>query len=52
MDNLWGMVIAGKNRFQCNEIIVGYESTGPYGKPLFSLPDNKAGDSGYNTIWR
>ena len=34
MDKLWGMVMASKNRFQCEEIIVGYESTGPYGEPL------------------
>jgi hypothetical protein len=42
MDKLWSMVIASKNRFQCEEIIVGYESTGPYG----SLPDEKAGYGG------
>ena len=34
MDKLWGMVMASKNRFKCEEIIVGYESTGPYGEPL------------------
>jgi len=34
MDTLWSMVIASKNRFKCNEVIVGYESTGPYGEPL------------------
>ena len=34
MDKLWDMVIASKNRFQCNEVIVGYESTGPYGEPF------------------
>ena len=34
MDKLWGMVMASKNRFQCEEIIVGYESTGPYGEPM------------------
>jgi len=34
MDKLWGMVMASKNRFQCEEIMVGYESTGPYGEPL------------------
>jgi hypothetical protein len=27
-DALWSMVIASKNRFKCNEVIVGYESTG------------------------
>ena len=33
-DTLWGMIMASKNRFKCNEVIVGYESTGPYGEPL------------------
>ena len=33
LDTLWGMIIASKNRFKCNEVIVGYESTGPYGEP-------------------
>jgi len=28
------MVLASKTRFQCTEVIVGYESTGPYGEPL------------------
>jgi transposase len=34
MDKLWDMVMASKNRFQCEGIIVGYESTGPYGEPM------------------
>ena len=34
LDRLWNMVLASKARFQCNEIIIGYESTGPYGEPL------------------
>jgi len=34
LDTLWGMIIASKNRFKCNEVIVGYESTGPYGEPM------------------
>lgn len=34
MDTLWGMIMANKNRFKCNEVIVGYESTGPYGEPM------------------
>ena len=34
LDTLWGMIIASKNRFKCNELIVGYESTGPYGEPM------------------
>ena len=28
------MVLASKAAFGCNEVIVGYESTGPYGEPL------------------
>lgn len=34
LDTLWGMIMASKNRFKCNEVIVGYESTGPYGEPM------------------
>jgi len=34
MDKLWGMVMTSKARFKCSEVIVGYESTGPYGEPL------------------
>jgi transposase len=34
MDKLWDMITASKNRFQCTEIIAGYESTGPYGEPM------------------
>jgi transposase len=28
------MIIINKNRFACGEVVVGYESTGPYGEPL------------------
>ena len=34
LDTLWNSVLASKTRFQCNEVIVGYESTGPYGEPF------------------
>jgi transposase len=34
MDTLWDMITINKNRFKCNEVIVGYESTGPYGEPM------------------
>jgi transposase len=34
MDTLWDMIMISKNRFKCNEVIVGYESTGPYGEPM------------------
>jgi len=28
------MIVAARNRFGCGEVIVGYESTGPYAEPL------------------
>ncbi len=34
LDTFWSMILASKTRFQCTEVIVGYESTGPYGEPL------------------
>jgi len=34
LDTFWSMTLASKTRFQCTEVIVGYESTGPYGEPL------------------
>lgn len=34
LDTLWSMILESKSRFQCTEVIVGYESTGPYGEPL------------------
>ena len=34
LDKLWSMVVVNKKRFRCNEVIVGYESTGPYAEPL------------------
>ena len=33
-EKLWHMIVAAQNRFKCNEVIFGYESTGPYGEPL------------------
>jgi len=33
-EKFWGMAIASKNRFGCDEVLVGYESTGPYAEPL------------------
>jgi transposase len=41
LDTLWGMIMASKNRFNCNEVIVGYESTGPYGEPMLHYLMNK-----------
>ena len=34
LDTLWSMIMTSKDRFKCNEVIVGYESTGPYGEPM------------------
>jgi len=33
-DKFWNLVVASKNRFHCDEVVVGYESTGPYAEPL------------------
>ena len=33
-EKFWHMVVAAQNRFKCTEVIVGYESTGPYAEPL------------------
>ena len=33
-EKLWHMIVAAKERFACDEIIAGYESTGPYTEPL------------------
>src|SRR5208337_4764535 len=33
-EKLWHMIVAAQNRFKCNEVIFGYESTGPYAEPL------------------
>ena len=33
-DKFWSLVVASKTRFHCDEVIVGYESTGPYAEPL------------------
>ena len=34
LDTFWSMILSSKTRFHCTEVIVGYESTGPYGEPL------------------
>ena len=34
LDKFWSMIVASKNRFGCDEIVAGYESTGPYAEPL------------------
>jgi len=40
-EKFWSMVIASKNRFGCDELLVGYESTGPYAEPLVHYLTNK-----------
>ena len=42
MDKLWEMIMINKNRFKCTEVLVGYESTGPYGEPMLHYLMNKA----------
>jgi transposase len=33
-EKFWSLVVGSKNRFHCDEVMVGYESTGPYAEPL------------------
>jgi transposase len=33
-EKFWHMIVASKNKFGCDEIVAGYESTGPYAEPL------------------
>ena len=33
-EKFWCLTMAHKNRFGCDEVVVGYESTGPYAEPL------------------
>jgi transposase len=40
-DKFWDMIVINKNRFVCDEVIVGYESTGPYAEPLIHYLRNK-----------
>ena len=40
-EKFWGMAIASKNWFGCDEVLVGYESTGPYAEPLIHYLANK-----------
>ena len=40
-EKFWCMTIASKNRFGCDEVLVGYESTGPYAEPLVHYLVNK-----------
>jgi len=40
-EKFWCMTIASKNRFGCDEVLIGYESTGPYAEPLVHYLANK-----------
>ena len=40
-NKFWDMIVINKNRFACDEVIVGYESTGPYAEPLVHYLRNK-----------
>jgi transposase len=40
-EKFWCMAIASKNRFGCDEVVVGYESTGPYAEPLVHYLANR-----------
>ena len=40
-DKFWDMIVSSKNRFKCTEVIVGYESTGPYAEPLVHYLQDK-----------
>ena len=40
-EKFWYLTMASKNRFGCDEVIVGYESTGPYAEPLVHYLANK-----------
>ena len=40
-EEFWGMVLANKNQLGCDEVLVGYESTGPYAEPLVHYLSNK-----------
>ena len=41
LDRFWSMIVASKNRFRCSDVMVGYESTGPYAEPLVHYLMNK-----------
>jgi len=34
LERFWSMIVVSKNRFRCSDVMVGYESTGPYAEPL------------------
>ena len=40
-EKFWWITVASKNRFGCDELVVGYESTGPYAEPLVHYLSHK-----------
>jgi transposase len=40
-EKFWSLVVESKHRFHCDEVMVGYESTGPYAEPLVHYLRNK-----------
>ncbi len=34
LDRFWSVIVASQTRFRCSDVMVGYESTGPYAEPL------------------
>jgi len=40
-EKFWYLAMANKNRFGCDEVLVGYESTGPYAEPLVHYLSHK-----------
>ena len=42
-EKFWWMILVRKNRFGCDEVVVGYESTGPYAEPLVHYLAHKQG---------
>lgn len=40
-EKFWHLVVAAQNRFRCDEVVMGYESTGPYAEPLVHYLLNK-----------
>ena len=41
-EKFWHMIVASKKRFGCDEVLVGYESTGPYAETLVHYLANKS----------
>ena len=41
LDKFWDTIVINMNGFVCGEVIVGYESTGPYAEPLVHYLRNK-----------